>query len=325
MAGFETKKVAAFEVKKDDIDFSRYMLLPEDPARIVPTDTPGMLDELCDLSFGKKSKEGMRLPWPKYHDEVRFQPGKVSLWGGYTHHGKTHVLKQLMLSGIASGTERVCIASMEETPSEALFDIACMALQDRNPPRDALDVFLGWTQGKLFFFDWQALIEPGRILGVANYAATELKCTQFVADSLMRLDIEGDDYEAQRVFGNLMGLHARRSNLHLHLVAHVRKGDEAKIPNLYDTKGAGDLVNQVDKVFLTWRNKKPRADREKGKDIMADGVLVVDKQRGRPNWIGRIPTYYHYPSTQLVTGEAEGPRSFIPGIGTPKAATQEMF
>lgn len=306
--------MAGFEVKKDDIDFSRYMLLPDDPGRIVSPDSPGMLEELCDMSFGKRATEGMRLPWPKWRENVRFQPGKVSLWGGYTHHGKTAILKQLMLSGIASGAQRVCIASMEETPSEALFDMACMALHSQNPDRDSLDVFLGWAQGKLYFFDWQSLIDPNRIIAVANYAAKELGCTQFVADSLMRLDIEGDDYEAQRVFGNLLGVHTRNSQLHYHLVAHVRKGDEGKIPNLYEVKGAGDLVNQVDKVFLTWRNKKPYSERVPNKDVMADGVLVVDKQRGRPNWIGKIGLHYHYASTQLLTSHTEEPIRFIPGV-----------
>lgn len=317
--------MAGFEIKKDDVDFSRHMVLADDPARIISPDSPGMLDALCDLSFGKRSTTGMRLPWPKWREEVLFPPGKVTLWGGYTHHGKTALVKQTMLGGIASG-ERVCVASMEETPDEALFDMACIALHTRTPSREEADVFLGWAQGKLYFFDWQALIDPNRIIGVANYAAAELGCTQFVVDSLMRLDIEGDDYEAQKVFGNLLGLHTRRSRLHMHLVAHVRKGDEAKLPNLYDTKGAGDLVNQVDKVLLPWRQKKPRSERVPGKDVMADGVLIVDKQRGRPNWIGRIPLYYHYPSTQLVTAEADGPVSFIPGIPPPKpGSTRDLL
>lgn len=316
--------MAEFEIKTDDIDFARYMMLADDPGRILSTDSPGMLDAMCELSFGKKSSEGLRLPWEKMRDDVRFQPGKVSLWSGYTHHAKTHLLKQVMLHGIATG-ERVCIASLEETPDELLFDMACMAMHTRTPTRDESDVFLAWAKGKLYVYDWQALIEPNRIIGVMNYAARELRCTHFVADSLMRMDIEGDDYDQQRKFGNLLGLHARRSKVHAHLVAHVRKGDEDRIPNLYDVKGAGDLVNQVDKVFICWRNKKPKSARVPNKDVMADNVLLVDKQRGRPNWIGRIGLHYHYESTQLVPGEAERPTVFIPGIGAQLPPTKELF
>ena len=60
-------------------------------------------------------------------DQVRLRRGKVSVWAGITHHGKTQMLKQVCLSLVAAG-ERVCIASLEELPEETFADMARQAL-----------------------------------------------------------------------------------------------------------------------------------------------------------------------------------------------------
>jgi twinkle protein len=317
MAGFDS-----FVVTDDQVDFTKYAVQPDDLRRFVkPYD---VYQEICDLSFGKMANTGLTLPWERFKDHVRFQRGKWTIWGGYTHHGKTHVLKQVMAWALKCN-EPVAICSMEERPGETMFDICCMATQMRNPDAEAIDVFCNWAKDKIWVYDQKRLMTPERVIGVANYAAAELGAAHFVTDSLMRLDLDLEDQEATKVFGNMIGLHAEHYNYHHHLVAHARKGDETKPGSIYDIKGCAELIGQCDKSILVWRNKVPRTERIPEKHIKDDAVLVVDKQRGRPNWLGRIGLDYHHASTQLVPAEAvPRPVQYIPGFGAP-LQTAELF
>lgn len=305
MAEFE-----GFEIKADAADFTRYAMQPDDKARFV--DPGSMLKKMVTMGGDPNDLPGLRLPFDGIGRMVRFPPGQVTLWGGYTHHGKTKFLKQVMLEAMSMG-EAVCIASMEESPEETLYDMACCALQWSHPSEDALDIFCTWASKKLWLYNQQRMISPDRLIGVANYAAVELGCKHFVTDSLMRLEIPGDDYEKQRVFGNAIGQHARAHGYHHHVVAHVRKGEERKLPNQYDIKGTGDLVNQADRVILVWRNKIKPAERGED-DIKSDAVIIVDKQRGRPDWLGKIGLDYDRRTCQFIRVENgnRDPRHFFP-------------
>jgi twinkle protein len=316
MAGFN------FDISDDQVDFTTFAVQPDDLRRFVKPED--VVNEVCELSFGQQATTGLTLPWERHHDKVRFQRGKWTIWGGYTHHGKTHVLKQLMAYAMKCN-EPVTIASFEETPAEILFDMCCIVTQQRNPDREAIEVFCKWAQRRLWIYDQKRLVTPERVIGVMNYAAQKLGVHHFVIDSLMRLDLNLEDQEATKVFGNMLGMHTELSNVHCHLVAHQRKGDETKLGNIYDIKGAAELIGQCDKSILVWRNKVPRNEREPGKHMRDDAVLIVDKQRGRPNWIGKIGLNYHFPSTQLIlaTDDAQ-PVEYIKGFGVPNT-NAEMF
>jgi twinkle protein len=66
-----------------------------------------------------------------------------------------------------------------------------------------------------------------------------------------------DDYNAQKDFVTELCAFAAAHNVHVHLVHHVRKGEhEGKPPGKFDIKGSGSITDQVDNVFIVWRNKK---------------------------------------------------------------------
>jgi twinkle protein len=318
MAGFE-----GFEIADDDIDFTKYAMQPDDKTRFLrPRDVE---QEIRDLSYGKLARSGLTLPWSRWHNNVRFPRGQVTIWGGFTHHGKTHMLKQLMCWAIKHN-EPVAIASFEERPGVTLFHLCRIATQSRQPNEEEIDLFCHWARNNLWIYNQKRIVTPERIIGVMNYAARELGCYHFVIDSLMRLDIDLEDQERVKMFANALGLHAEQSNIHCHLVAHVMKGDQTKLPDLYAIKGPGYLCDQADRVILVWRNKVPKHERNPDKHYRTDAILNVDKQRGDPDWIGPIGLDYHHESTQLVlAGDLLQPVQYIPGIGATNAETMEMF
>lgn len=313
-----------FEIADDDIDFTEFAMQPEDKTRFLrPHDVE---QEIRDLSYGKLYRTGLTLPWEKWHNYVQFPRGEVTIWGGFTHHGKTQALKQLIAWAIKN-QQPAAIASFEEKPSKTLFHLCRIVMQKRQPNEEEINLFCHWARNHLWIYNQQRLVTPERIIGVMNYAAQRLGVHHFVIDSLMRLDLDLEDQERVKMFANALGLHASRSNVHCHLVAHVMKGDQTKLPDLYSIKGPGYLCDQADRVILVWRNKTPRYQREQNPDkyYKFDAILNVDKQRGDPDWIGQIGLDYHPDSTQLVLADGGQPVMYIPGIGAANQQTMEMF
>jgi len=281
-------------VEAADIDWQRYMR-PEDRTRIVPAEALAARAK-ARLMVGADAEEGLRLPWPKTHGKVLVRPAKLAVWAGWTHHGKTQMVKQAML-GAVQQSERVLIASMEEEVVDVYCDLAMMACGEAQPGPRALDQFNAFVTGKLWLFDQQGQIDPARMLAVVRYAAAELKIGQVVIDSLMLLAVNRDDYEAQAKFIGQLKATAKESGATVHLVAHMRKrdgkhGDEAP-GTVHDIAGGHEIASVADYVFLPWRNRHQIAGRPACE-------LKVEKQRGSVNWLGTVNLNFHAMSRQFV-------------------------
>jgi twinkle protein len=263
-------------------------------ARIVPAEALAERAK-ARLMVGAEAEAGLRLPWDKTHGKVLMRPGKLAVWAGWTHHGKTQMVKQAMLAAIQQ-SEKPLIASMEEEVVDVYCDLAVMACADSQPGVKDLAAFNSFVTGNLWLFDQQGQLEPNRMLAVIRYAASELKITQVVVDSLMLLAVNRDDYEAQAKFVGQLKATAKDTGVTVHLVAHMRKrdgkgGDETP-GSVHDIAGGHEIASIADYVFLPWRDKKPGA--------MPACQLKVDKQRGRINWLGTVNLNFHAASRQFV-------------------------
>lgn len=283
----------------DSIDWQRYMK-PDDHARIVAAETLAAKAKER-LMIGAAQEHGLTLPWSKTHGKVLIRPGKVAVWAGWTHHGKTQMVKQVMLHGI-SDSEKVLIASMEEEVADVYCDMAVMACGEQQPKSEDLDRFNEFVAGQLWLYDQQGQIDPMRMNAVIRYAAAELKITQVVVDSLMMLQMQRDDYDAQARFVAQLHATAKDTGVTVHLVAHMRKrdgkgGDETP-GTIHDIAGGHEIASMVDYVFLPWRDKRTKDKRPA--ESRYDCQLKVDKQRGRVNWLGIVDLNFHQGSRQFV-------------------------
>jgi twinkle protein len=280
-------------IEASEIDWQRYMR-PEDKARIIPAEA---LSEKAKarLMVGPEQEDGLRLPWEKTHGKVVIRPGKLAVWAGWTHHGKTQMVKQAMLCAIQQ-SERPLIASMEEEVVDVYCDMGVMACAKQSPSPKEFEQFNSFVTGKLWLFDQQGQIDPARIQAVIRYAASELQVTQVVVDSLMLLAVNRDDYEAQAKFVAQLKATAKDTGVTIHLVAHMRKrdgkvGDETP-GTVHDIAGGHEIASIADYVFLPWRDKKLNAN--------PACQLKVEKQRGRMNWLGTVNLNFHAMSRQFV-------------------------
>lgn len=280
-------------INGDQIDWQRYMT-PEEKSRIVPAETLAERGKER-LLLGAAQEDGLTLPWEKAEGRVLIRPGKLCIWAGWTHHGKTQLVKQLMLHAITR-SEKPLVASMEEEVLDVWTDLATMACGSQEPSGKQVDRFVSFVKGNLWLYDQQGQVSASRMLAVLRYAAAELKVTQVVVDSLMMLSVDRDDYEAQARFVGELKSAAKDTGVTVHLVAHMRKrdgkgGDESP-GTTHDIAGGHEIASKADYVFLPWRDKKPNAS--------PACVLKVDKQRGRINWLGSIHLQYHQGSKQFV-------------------------
>lgn len=300
-------------IEDNVIDFSEYMQAPADAAKIRPASNwaDGVVRRYHD--HGNQQNSGCLLPWANTHSTLALRSGEMSLWSGTNGHGKSQLLGQVML-WVMMQTEKVCIASMEMKPVATMARMVRQAATVQCPSEEFIRNFHAWTDGKLWLYDQQGTVKQERILAVVRYCSKELGISHFVIDSLMKCGIGTDDYNRQKAFVDELSAIARDTGMHIHLVAHSRKGaDEYSPPGKMDVKGASEITDQVDNVFSVWRNKKKEAEFQKMRpdaDIMdqPDALLICDKQR-HGEWEGRVSLWYDQASFQYVSSHHGQPQA----------------
>lgn len=291
----ERAKASLQKVSAADIDLKKYMHA-EERNRVVPMAALAERSKALML-LGADHEPGLLMPWDKAKDKIKIIPGKLVIWCGWSRHGKSQMLKQLMLQAI-SVSEKVCIASMEEETHEVWSEMCRMGVGKREPAPHEIDEFVKFGTGWLWLYDQQGDVSPERIKAVIRYCAQELGVTQFVVDSLMMISLGRDDYEGQARFVGELKTIAKDTGCTVHLVAHMRKregksGDE--VPgSLHDIAGGHEIGSKADYVFNVWR------DIERRNPSNPDCVLSVDKQRGNVNWLGKLGLNFHHQSRQFV-------------------------
>jgi twinkle protein len=280
-------------INGDAIDWDAH-LSPEDVARIVPAQVLAEQGKKR-LLHGSELESGLALPWPKTVGRVLVKNGKLVIWTGWSHHGKTNMLKQVILGAIKSG-EKAVIASLEEQLDELWHDLAIMGCGTERPTESNVDSFIQFITDKLFLYDQQGTIDAARAIALIRYAAKELGATQVVIDSLMMLNVDRDNYDAQRKFVADLKAAAKDTGATVHLVAHMRKRDgktgEDQPGSMHDIAGGHEIASIADYVFNVWRDKAGKGD--------FAAVLKVEKQRGRINWLGKLGFNFHQESRQFT-------------------------
>jgi twinkle protein len=202
--------------------------------------------------------QGAKLPWMKTHGDVGLVAGDVSIWAGVNGHGKSTVLLQVCNHLIAQG-EPVCIASLEMPVIETLYMMACQVAQCE-PSREFTVKFLDWAGDRLWLFNQKGSVSAESILGAIIWSAEQRGVKHFVIDNLMMVT-EGESGEramnSQKTFVETLKRVADSAQVHIHLVHHVRKGEnENDKPGKFDLKGSGAIADLADQIFMVWRNKK---------------------------------------------------------------------
>lgn len=297
-------------LKDDDIDFGAYLKATEASQKVREA---GMyLDEIVADTVNPNREPPILLPWAKTHDDFAYRPGEVTIYAGSNGGGKSLITGQIAL-GLIKQKQKVCIASFEMKPKRSLERmLRQFSGENIHKPRfmdkgSYIQGLVGrlksFSNQHLWFYDQQGTTQAAQVIAVARYCAVELGVTHIFIDSLMKCVQGEDDYNGQKWFIDELCALARDHNIHVHLVHHIRKlANEESTPNKHDVKGTGAIADQVDNVFLVWRNKKKEHQASVGAAIdpmTADAMLMCEKQRN-----GEVEEWYslwfHRDSQQFV-------------------------
>jgi len=288
----------------DDIDFRAYMKATDTDHKVVASGS--FVDDVIDYFHSEKRERYPILPWRKAVNQIQSRPGEVTLWSGFNGSGKSLALGQTSIS-LVTQRQRVCIASLEMKPQITLARMCRQASKERIPTADFIREFYRVTGDDLLLYDQHGAVQSEKMLAVMRYCADRQQVRHFVLDSFMKCGIAEDDFTSQKNFLDAICTVAKDTGMHVHTVAHSRKGkDENTPPGKMDVKGSGSIIDQVDNVLIMWRNKPKERAKDENKDYdryAPDALLICDKQRNG-EWEGRLPLWFHPESQQFMEQES---------------------
>lgn len=245
---------------------------------------------------------GYHAPYGKLGRKLLFRPGEVTLWSGASGAGKSQILSDCAVDWIKQGS-RICLSSLEMKGAQSLKRMCKQTSGIERPTEDAIEKCLQWMDNGLLLYELVGKAGAGSILEVFDYARSKYGCDQFIIDSLMRLGVASDDYTGQEKAMFQIVDWAVAKNIHLHLVAHARKGTPSSgAPETEDVKGAMEIGANAFNIVTVWRNRGLEDDIKKlemsGNDIEADNlkktpgvILNVAKQRNG-DFEGKISLWF---------------------------------
>ncbi|RRU94258.1 toprim domain-containing protein [Stutzerimonas xanthomarina] len=301
---------------EDDIDECYAKAKNLDPEKLA-----GVLDfadEVCAEFFEKNpTVSGMEVPWDKARDTIRFRTSELTVWTGWSGHGKSQLLNYLAFHGMRKG-EKFCIASMEMPARRTLQRMVRQAAGLCYPTRGYINAILESLSGKLWIYDQVGSAKTSEMLETFRYAARRYGVTHFIVDSLAKLGMAEDDYNGQKQAMEALVGFAHEMGVHVHLVAHPRKAeDESKAPGKLDVRGGAILTDLADNVVTVWRNKKKEEALKAGSpedveryEAQSDVHMIISKQR-LTGEEGKIPLWFDPASAQYLERAESKPRQWV--------------
>lgn len=295
----------------------------EDMAKALATAKPIDLDEIkrpsefqrevCDLYEIDPTKLGEETPWsPEF--PWRLRRGEFTILTGFSGHGKTAVLNQLMVSLLCKDI-KIMDASLEVKPATTLYGMTRCALGERYSHRDEIVKCIEWINNGMFFLDCIGTVSVDRLMQAMEYARKRHGIDVFVIDSLFKCGLSGEDYAGARAFVDRLTSFCNNTGAHVILVAHSRKvaaGNELSPPSKSDVAGSSDITNAAFNVIVVWRNKAKKRKLDEAVatnnlqaiaewEAQPDGKIILDKQRFGDGEEGEIQTWFNKESLQFHT------------------------
>ncbi|WP_375663585.1 toprim domain-containing protein [Bartonella sp. CL63NXGY] len=198
---------------------------------------------------------GYTVPYPKLKDKLHFRPAELTLWSGASGAGKSQLLSDCIPHWIAQKS-RLCLASLEMKGEQSLRRLTKQTGGLEQPTKETIERILHFLDEGLILYEHVGKSSVDTLLEVFDYCRARYGCDQFIIDSLMRLGIASDDYARQEQAVYKMVDWAVLNNVHIHLVAHARKGGLDKdIPSTEDIKGASEIGANAFNIITIWRNR----------------------------------------------------------------------
>jgi twinkle protein len=253
-------------------------------------------DKLKELICGG-GERGLSMPFHSMSGNFEFRKSELTVWAGYKGHGKSMLASQILEHLMDAHGQKVFIISPEFPPHRVLHRMLLQSVgnvfegMDENSPKfSLLRQWVDVAKEQLWIYDQQSSLKPQDIPALCRFAIERLGVQHILIDSLMKCGISPDDYGRQKRLVDDIQQIAHRSEAHIHLIAHLRKGNsDSEIGGLHDVKGASEIADLAENVIVVWRNKNKELN---GVENEPDAVVKVEAQRNANGWIGKSPLIF---------------------------------
>lgn len=237
----------------------------------------------------RRGKEmfGTKTPWTLVDKILKgWRDSELTIWSGRNGSGKSTMLNQVWLD-LTEKKIRSCIYSGEMAPARYLRWAVIQHTENDAPHPAGVDAALDWMSEYAYILNITSGIEPDKLLSDFEFAARRYGVKHFFVDSLMKIHFSGkDEYRDQHDFINRLVAFLQKHNVHVHLVAHPRKGesDDDK-PGKVDVKGTSHITDLADNVIMLQRYSEEskattlRKDSTLKKEDIADALFCIKKNR----------------------------------------------
>lgn len=253
-------------------------------------------DDVWKLFQGNEESSGDKMPWIKTYQQYRMRPGELTIWHGYSGHGKSMMLSMIMCHLITEGA-KVCVASMELPAAKMLRRMYQQMRGGDMMEQELFNRVTAVIAGHGWVVNIKGTAKSELVLKLLDYAYRRYGVTHFVIDSLCKCGFDEDDYNGQKHFVDQLTDFTTDKPVHVHLVAHDRKdASEAATPGKMDVRGTSGITDMADNVIAVWRNK-PKEEQPQSHSAEPDAFLCVQKQR-HFDFEGKIGLWYSSVSHQ---------------------------
>lgn len=237
---------------------------------------------------------GDSTPWQELDAILKgWRGSELTIITGRNGSGKSTLLNQVILD-LATKGKKSCIYSGEMAPERYLRWAVIQQGENPFPSPSSVEKTLKWMDEKLYILNISSGIDPKKLLDDFEYAARRYGVKYFVVDSLMKVKLTGEEYEAQKDFVSSLSDFGKKFNVHVYLVAHPRKTQsDDDTPGKVDVKGSSHVTDLADNVLVSYRpdDEQKEKFRKKGKTV-SDMVMFIKKNR-EFGYEGRVFLWYN--------------------------------
>lgn len=288
---------------------------PEPIAEIVnPSD---MQESVRSYMKGEHLVAGDGFFLPNF--DLSFRQHEITLWFGFTGHGKSQAVQNQVASLAAQG-KMSCVASFEQPPQLTFSQILTNFTACPNLPfTDEFEPAYKYLSELVYMYKSMDRADPKHLVNTFIHAHKRYGIDNFVIDNVMTMNIDRGDNTAQANAADQLRMFVSKYPVHLHIVAHPRKPPEsvAKPPSSSDIRGAAEWGDMPHNIITVWRDmNKAEREAEMGDDeysaneirqfVQATpcGKFIVRKQR----LTGSLPMtsfYFHKETKRFIQQPGE--------------------
>lgn len=273
-------------VLNEDLDITKWMS-EEHKVRVASVGT--FMPKLIEM-ITNKGERGHATPWDSSENKFSFRPQELTVWTGFKGHGKSLVISQAFEKFITDD-KKVFIISPEFPPHRVLHRMMTQSIGVHNISTTNAFDWMHAIEDNVWLYNQQSSLTPMDVIALCRYAVEVHGVDHILIDSLMKVGIAPDDYSGQKKFVDHIQQVAHRNPVHVHLVAHARKGsDDTKVAGLHDIKGGSDIADLAENIIVVWRNKQKELNG--GKPEEPDCIVKIEAQRNGNGDIFTIPLYF---------------------------------